>query len=474
MTQRLSIVNWVATPTIKGRNDWVGIQSCPVATDIDWVISCRGAPSDIGHNIRIRYILVDNISNNGLVQVIFGPFVYIVPQFTRKMFQVPENPDNVRVQLTVGTVTVYFAEYSDLLSEDYNQYLTATAAGSNIVYEWITYTAAVVNQSLANDGNKNIAFSRGGGITYNLLAASIVPNGYINPMIWNLGAGDLTIVPSGIDTITSGLITYASGTPLVLKANEKLTLSCDGATWYVLPQVLQSDLITGSHAINTVTTSGISLRVGKRGSNLGIDLGEASGPTEVYVIGYNRVAGVYLQLRLDGNPAVLKNSGTPMMQTDVNGMYLTNGRLRWPSTDNPSSDANTLDDYERGSFTSNFVTEAGGVATSENTYGVYEIVGKRCTMDFVSLVATKGSGWAPATSSVRYILPFAPRSGYAVTGPFSVTNVTMPAGYYYLDLYMNDNLGWLYFNAEPGQRPLQFQDFGSAFNIFARISFDLR
>jgi hypothetical protein len=82
-----------------------------------------------------------------------------------------------------------------------------------------------------------------------------------------------------------------------------------------------------------------------------------------------------------------------------------NGQLAFPATQNPSSNANTLDDYEEGTFalTIAFGGAAVGVTYSANTIA-YVKVGKKVTVTGKFALSSKGSSTGTAVLSG---LPFA-------------------------------------------------------------------
>jgi hypothetical protein len=67
-----------------------------------------------------------------------------------------------------------------------------------------------------------------------------------------------------------------------------------------------------------------------------------------------------------------------------NNSIVTANGIKFPATKVPSADANTLDDYEEGTFTPSFLNATATYATA-STSGVYVKVGR---MVFVSLVVT--------------------------------------------------------------------------------------
>jgi hypothetical protein len=88
---------------------------------------------------------------------------------------------------------------------------------------------------------------------------------------------------------------------------------------------------------------------------------------------------------------------TPTMtgQAVIPSINLTSGQITFPATQNASSNANTLDDYEEGTFTPVFDIEGGGTITASGTtlYGLYTKVGRLVTVNLgLTVQSTSGSG----------------------------------------------------------------------------------
>jgi hypothetical protein len=98
---------------------------------------------------------------------------------------------------------------------------------------------------------------------------------------------------------------------------------------------------------------------------------------------------------------------------------LTQGQLKFPATQNPSSDANTLDDYEEGTWTPtlNFAGSSTGITYSYQI-GYYTKVGRVVTVQCYVQFANKGS----ASGGLRIDgLPFTAISGTGGNGYCGVT-----------------------------------------------------
>lgn len=98
----------------------------------------------------------------------------------------------------------------------------------------------------------------------------------------------------------------------------------------------------------------------------------------------------------------------PLESPTFTGLITTGGQIKFPATQVPSSDANTLDDYEEGTWTP---AVAFGGSTTGITYSVqngrYVKIGKRVFLDGTINLSNKGS----ATGYANLIgTPFASES----------------------------------------------------------------
>lgn len=101
----------------------------------------------------------------------------------------------------------------------------------------------------------------------------------------------------------------------------------------------------------------------------------------------------------------------------ANAIGIILGQLSFPATQNPSSDVNTLDDYEevdRGTLGA--VTSGSGTITTVGTKEYWHTkIGREVTLNFTIIITTNGSG---ATSILAAGLPFAAvtSAGYVAIG----------------------------------------------------------
>jgi len=110
------------------------------------------------------------------------------------------------------------------------------------------------------------------------------------------------------------------------------------------------------------------------------------------------------------NCSTLKIDGAPTFGTNKRALWVVDGlvefgggQIKFPATQNASSDANTLDDYEEGTWTPSL----GGTATYSVQSGTYTKIGRLVFIECSLSVATIGTG---STTTIGG-LPFAPIVG---------------------------------------------------------------
>lgn len=101
------------------------------------------------------------------------------------------------------------------------------------------------------------------------------------------------------------------------------------------------------------------------------------------------------------------------------GLITTNGQVKFPATANPSADANTLDEYEEGTWTPLYVAGTGaygGITYGANKLGTYVKIGQSVTIN--CLIYTDVVNLATAGGQLTITaLPFscgAPGGGLAI------------------------------------------------------------
>lgn len=95
---------------------------------------------------------------------------------------------------------------------------------------------------------------------------------------------------------------------------------------------------------------------------------------------------------------------------------LSKGQIKFPATQNPSSDANTLDDYEEGPWSPTITSSSGTITTVTVARAVYVKVGTtvNCWLNFT--VTTNGTG----AGLIRITTPFTMANTFDVYGAFNL------------------------------------------------------
>ena len=120
--------------------------------------------------------------------------------------------------------------------------------------------------------------------------------------------------------------------------------------------------------------------------------------------------------------------------------------ISFPATQSASTDVNTLDDYEEGTWTPTVVSTVGSI-TTVNTSGQYRKVGSLVSLQFTYQITANGTGSSAITISN---LPFANNVGAnASSGVIREIAVTGNTGSIYFNSTTTLSAG-LYNNTYPG------------------------
>jgi hypothetical protein len=157
---------------------------------------------------------------------------------------------------------------------------------------------------------------------------------------------------------------------------------------------------------------------------------------------------------------VLSAAPTLTGQATIPTINLTGGQIAFPATQNPSSDANTLDDYEEGTWTPTYIgNSTAGTTSYSSQVGWYTKIGNLVTVGFyLNFSSATGTGNVNIGG-----LPFLSGSGSTyMTGALMTGNIDWPNGYTmatlyklpgtsYFEIYCSaDNVGWTQLTMEPG------------------------
>lgn len=152
----------------------------------------------------------------------------------------------------------------------------------------------------------------------------------------------------------------------------------------------------------------------------------------IYTFRYDGVSYILQNIALDlsahladtatAHGATASRTASKILLRDASGNAPANG-LSFPATQVPSSDANTLDDYEEGTWTGAFLCGTSGTITISNSYktGAYTKIGRQVTVTGLFLVDSVSS---PVGALSLMGLPFTSATGSQFHASVSV----YPAG----------------------------------------------
>jgi len=217
-------------------------------------------------------------------------------------------------------------------------------------------------------------------------------------------------------------------------------LQLRGSTVNVLP----AGLAVGAFSSTGLAVTGAISASGAAGTSF-IDMagaGNAAPPAGVYYGLFPQATfGLGLVSRTDAGIALWAGA-TPVQRATISstGLAVTgaisateiisaNKGITFPATQVASADANTLDDYEEGTWTPSI----GGDATYSGQNGRYTKIGNLVTVQFVIEISTKGTGSATLLSG----LPFAANIGTVQTGCVSYFN-GIAVSVYFLAFYIEN------------------------------------
>ena len=134
----------------------------------------------------------------------------------------------------------------------------------------------------------------------------------------------------------------------------------------------------------------------------------------------------------------------------VSNLITANGGIKFPATQVASGDANTLDDYEEGTWTPTYIgATTAGTTTYSSQFGYYTKIGRQVTVSiYLALSAATGTGGIRIGG-----LPFSSGSSFEGVGSVMVQDYNWSSGSYLISyiapssstirIYsISDNAGW--------------------------------
>ena len=122
-------------------------------------------------------------------------------------------------------------------------------------------------------------------------------------------------------------------------------------------------------------------------------LGAASGATAIFGVGANGNGGIIWRNATDNSVGYTQvNSDNVEYRTtnDSTGVYMQKAGLTFPATQFPSADANTLDDYEEGTWSPAY-SSTGATFSYSVQYGSYVKIGQMVYIQYYILATASGT-----------------------------------------------------------------------------------
>jgi hypothetical protein len=208
---------------------------------------------------------------------------------------------------------------------------------------------------------------------------------------------------TGTDTDTG--VYYPAANQVALATNGTLALIVDSS------QNVGIGTASPAYTVDIKTASNNALRVGSVSNSLGT------------LIEWNNASGYGRLSALGGYPLLFNTNSTERMRLPAAGGVQavttisvgdatpssSGAGITFPATQSASSDANTLDDYEEGTWTAGFAPDTSGTVTIDTSFrtATYTKVGRLVTVHAQLVVASVSS-----PNGILFItgLPFTPLS----------------------------------------------------------------
>jgi hypothetical protein len=141
-------------------------------------------------------------------------------------------------------------------------------------------------------------------------------------------------------------------------------------------------ILSGTDGLSDVDGSAATPAIRGTDANTGIFFGTD-------IIGFSEGGVEAMRINASGNLQTIGTISVGNATPSTSGAGIT-----FPATQSASTNANTLDDYEEGTFTPTFTSSSGSI-TSYTSAGIYVKVGQAVTVNFgftIGTVGTAGGG----------------------------------------------------------------------------------
>lgn len=249
------------------------------------------------------------------------------------------------------------------------------------------------------------------GVEKNPVGGAVISTGNYNLIVdcdsglhANFGNGVLLVRDSGISfgvaLAVSQTVTFSNPAPIIFTATAtRITGPFEAATRSSRP-FFQSSATNGDTNVSAMPSGSNNIAKFEAyngsapNSATGIASLEANGTEIRLTAGFSTGSGLPLQIYVGGVKAV-DIATTGAVTLPVAPLTLTGGQLAFPAVQNPSGNANTLDDYEESTWVPVLVSTGATTYTLQD--GTYTKIGRKVTVCCTLIVNVKAGGASVAS-----------------------------------------------------------------------------
>lgn len=225
------------------------------------------------------------------------------------------------------------------------------------------------------------------------------------------------------DIVTAGGSTTLTNVDYTADQAKNRVLNCTGTGGtIVIPNAEKAYLVRNASSGDVIIWTGSGTSATVKSGNIQWVFGTGSN------VVYAAVITNFGSSNLSTTGTLAAGATTVTGLLDISGA--SSGQLKFPATQNASADANTLDDYEEGTFTPTLRFGGASVGMTFTTQaGRYTKIGRLVTIQIELILSAKGSSTGNATIGA---LPFTIGAVPQGSAPFlavAMNTVAMPAAY---------------------------------------------